>query len=51
MIHLINETQKRHIITLEDPIEYRHVSALSLVNQREVGAYEELCLGTSFCPA
>ena len=39
MIHLINETQKRHIITLEDPIEYRHVSALSLVNQREVGVH------------
>lgn len=39
MIDLINQEQPRHIITLEDPIEYRHESAKGLVNQREVGVH------------
>ncbi len=39
MIDLINQEQPRHIITLEDPIEYRHESARGLVNQREVGVH------------
>ncbi|OAV00128.1 MULTISPECIES: type IV pilus twitching motility protein PilT [Moraxella] len=33
----INQHQKKHIITIEDPIEYEHVSKLSLINQRQVG--------------
>jgi len=37
MIDYINATQKRHIITIEDPIEYLHMDKLSIVNQREVG--------------
>jgi len=37
MIGLINETYCRHIITLEDPIEYLHKHSRSIVNQREVG--------------
>ncbi len=37
MINEINNTQKRHIITLEDPIEYMHRHKKSIVNQREVG--------------
>lgn len=37
MINVINQTQNRHIITLEDPIEYLHSHAKSIVNQREVG--------------
>ena len=28
---------KKHIITIEDPIEYEHSSKLSLINQRQVG--------------
>ena len=36
MIDRINETQKSHILTVEDPIEYVHRSKLALVNQREV---------------
>jgi twitching motility protein PilT len=32
----INRTQKRHIITLEDPVEFVHPNKLSLVNQREI---------------
>ena len=33
----INRTQPRRIITIEDPIEYRHVSDRSLITQREIG--------------
>ncbi|HLE42646.1 MAG TPA: type IV pilus twitching motility protein PilT [Methylomirabilota bacterium] len=39
MIDLVNSTQKKHIITLEDPIEFVHKSKNSLVNQREVGPH------------
>lgn len=37
ILDIINETQQRHIITLEDPIEYVHKHKNSLINQREVG--------------
>lgn len=39
MIHYINQNLKKHIITIEDPIEYIHTSSLSLINQREVGVH------------
>ncbi|MCE9591893.1 MAG: type IV pilus twitching motility protein PilT [Planctomycetes bacterium] len=38
MINFINTTLYRHIITVEDPIEYYHPHGKSIVNQREVGA-------------
>jgi twitching motility protein PilT len=38
MIDHINRTRARHIITLEDPIEYLHADKTSIVNQREVGS-------------
>jgi len=38
MIRFINENRACHILTIEDPIEYKHKSAKALVNQREVGA-------------
>ena len=37
MINYINENLDRHIITIEDPIEYYHTHKKSIVNQREVG--------------
>jgi len=37
MIEFINSTMKRHIITIEDPVEFVHESRLSLIRQREVG--------------
>jgi twitching motility protein PilT len=37
----INRTRAAHVITLEDPIEYLHVPARSLIHQREVGAHVE----------
>ncbi|HTK31572.1 MAG TPA: type IV pilus twitching motility protein PilT [Candidatus Saccharimonadaceae bacterium] len=39
MIDYINETQRGHILTVEDPIEFVHESKKSLVNQREVGPH------------
>jgi twitching motility protein PilT len=33
----INQTSARRIITLEDPVEYRHESAKGVVSQRHVG--------------
>ncbi|USG68490.1 type IV pilus twitching motility protein PilT [Brevibacillus ruminantium] len=37
MIDYINRTMRKHIVTLEDPIEYLHKHQLSMVNQREIG--------------
>jgi len=37
IIDFINEHQQKHIITLEDPIEYLHSSKRCLVAQREIG--------------
>ena len=37
MIQHINETEKCHIITLEDPIEYMFDDKQSVIEQREVG--------------
>jgi twitching motility protein PilT len=36
IIHRINLEQARHIITIEDPIEYTHKSIKSIIVQREV---------------
>ena len=41
MIDHINQTRARHIVTLEDPIEYLHPDKRSIVNQREVGSDTE----------
>src|SRR5262245_31450103 len=38
MIDWINSQQDRHIVTVEDPIEYYHTHKKGLVTQREVGA-------------
>jgi len=37
LIGEINRTEARHIITIEDPIEYEHRNASSIVEQVEVG--------------
>ncbi len=37
MINYINENFDRHIVTVEDPIEYYHNHKVSVINQREVG--------------
>jgi twitching motility protein PilT len=42
IINYINTTMKRHILTIEDPVEFVHESKLSLVRQREVGLHTKL---------
>jgi twitching motility protein PilT len=37
MVNLINNEQARHIITIEDPIEYVFTPNKAIINQREVG--------------
>ncbi len=37
MIDHINQTRSRHIVTIEDPIEFVHSDKRSAINQREVG--------------
>lgn len=39
MVDAINRQQARHILTLEDPIEFIHHSQQSLIQQREVGLH------------
>jgi twitching motility protein PilT len=37
MLDYVNQNFDRHIVTMEDPIEYYHYHKKSIVNQREVG--------------
>jgi twitching motility protein PilT len=37
MIDRINSTTRKHIVTIEDPVEFLHRDKLSIINQREVG--------------
>jgi twitching motility protein PilT len=37
MIEMINQERAEHIITIEDPIEYRYEPKKSIIHQREVG--------------
>lgn len=53
IIDRINRTQARHILTIEDPVEYRHVCSHSVINQRELGrdvpAYSQAIYGALRC--
>lgn len=37
IVGYINATRARHILTIEDPLEYMHTDIKSYINQREVG--------------
>jgi twitching motility protein PilT len=39
IVHEINRTSNKHIITIEDPIEYVHEPIESVVTQRQVGVH------------
>ncbi len=39
MLNEVNRNQKKHIITIEDPIEYVHKNNQSIIQQREVGVH------------
>jgi len=42
MIDHINRTMARHILTIEDPVEFMHNSQKSLIRQREVGQHTKV---------
>ncbi|MFO7628642.1 MAG: ATPase, T2SS/T4P/T4SS family, partial [Prochlorococcaceae cyanobacterium] len=42
MIDWINSSMARHILTIEDPVEFVHESRRSLIRQREVGQHTKL---------
>ncbi len=37
MIDHVNSTMRKHVMTIEDPIEFLHHDKLSAINQREIG--------------
>lgn len=37
MINVVNENLEKHIITVEDPVEFLHTDKHSLIHQREIG--------------
>lgn len=39
MVNYINENERGHILTLEDPIEFYHESKRCMVNQRQLGTH------------
>ncbi len=39
IVHEINKTAKKHIVTIEDPIEFLHEPIQSAITQRQVGAH------------
>jgi twitching motility protein PilT len=41
LLERLNRTRPCHIVTLEDPIEYRHRRQRALIHQREVGEHVE----------
>ena len=45
MVHEINRTSQRHLITIEDPIEFLHAPLQSAITQRQVGKHTETFAG------
>ena len=41
MIDMVNHAMPRHVVTIEDPIEFLHRDDKSIINQREVGTDTE----------
>lgn len=39
LLHEINQNQRKHILTIEDPIEFIHANHESIIEQREVGTH------------
>jgi twitching motility protein PilT len=39
MVNLLNQSSTKHILTIEDPIEFVHTPNKCLINQREVGGH------------
>jgi twitching motility protein PilT len=39
IVDYINSTEEKHIVTIEDPLEFVHANKRSLITQREIGAH------------
>ncbi len=39
LVHILNEERAGHILTIEDPIEFKHSGARSIITQRQVGLH------------
>jgi len=39
MLDHINRNQRKHVLTIEDPIEYRHTARMSMITHREIGRH------------
>jgi twitching motility protein PilT len=37
LLDLLNKTHKKHILTIEDPVEYIHIPDKAIINHRQVG--------------
>src|SRR5207302_5415630 len=37
LVDRINRTERRHVVTIEDPVEYEHEHGASIVEQVEIG--------------
>jgi twitching motility protein PilT len=45
MVDEINKTSQRHVISIEDPIEYLHTNHKAVITQRQVGKHAESFAG------
>jgi twitching motility protein PilT len=41
MVDHVNQTQRRHILTIEDPVEFVHENKKSIISHRQVGIHTE----------
>lgn len=41
IIEQINKTRRKHVITIEDPVEYAHSDKLSIIEQRGIGQHTD----------
>jgi len=39
LVHEVNRSRRRHILTIEDPIEFVHTPVRSVITQREIGTH------------
>ena len=45
IVNEINRTSRRHVITIEDPIEFVHQPLQSVITQRQIGKHTESFAG------
>src|SRR2546430_10067373 len=41
MVDEINKTSQRHVISIEDPIDYLHTNHKAVITQRQIGKHAE----------